>query len=204
MFKIIAVTNRRLCGAGPGAFLSRIETLAASGIDTLILREKDLSPPEYKALARQTAAVCARQGVPFIPHSFIETARALGCDTLHLSGEAFRRIAADSAGIALGVSVHSAEEARYAADHNAAWLIAGNVFPTDCKKGLEARGLDFLSAVCGAVNIPVYGIGGVTEENIALLPQTGAAGVCLMSSLMQCAGPAALITRLRERAALGC
>jgi thiamine-phosphate pyrophosphorylase len=213
MFKIIAVTNRRLC-AGP-AFLSRIETLAVAGIDALILREKDLSPPEYEALARQAAAVCARQGVPFIPHSFIETARALGCEKLHLSGEAFRwnsgrlrlprrgfrRIAADSAGLALGVSVHSAEEARYAEDHNAAWLIAGHVFPTDCKKGLEARGLDFLSAVCGAVTIPVYGIGGVTEENIALLPQTGAAGVCLMSSLMECADPAALITRLRERAA---
>jgi thiamine-phosphate pyrophosphorylase len=95
------------------------------------------------------------------------------------------------------------EEARYAEDHNAAWLIAGHVFPTDCKKGLEARGLDFLAGVCTSVHIPVYGIGGITEENIAHLPQTGIEGACFMSSFMTHADPAALMARLRERAADG-
>jgi thiamine-phosphate pyrophosphorylase len=205
MFKIIAVTNRRLCGSESGAFPARLEALAAAGIDALILREKDLPPAEYETLARQAAAVCARHNVPFIPHSFIDAARALGCGTLHLSWELFRRGAfEDSAGPApaLGVSVHSVEEARCAGDCGAAWLIAGHVFPTDCKKGLEARGLDFLASVCGAVHIPVYGIGGVTEENIALLPRTGAAGACFMSAFMgrmEHSGPAALIARLRER-----
>jgi thiamine-phosphate pyrophosphorylase len=207
MFSIIAVTNRLLCSPDPGAFIAQIEAIAAAGADALILREKDLSPPDYEALSLQLAAVCARHGVPFIPHSFIETARALNCGRLHLSWEAFRRLvegkteAEPLPGIALSVSVHSVDEAQYAADRGAAWLIAGHVFPTDCKKGLEARGLDFLSAVCGAVTIPVYGIGGITEENIALLPRTGAAGVCLMSSLMESPDPAALIMRLRERAA---
>jgi thiamine-phosphate pyrophosphorylase len=190
MFKIIAVTNRRLCENSdePGAFLARVEALAAAGIDALILREKDLSPQEYCALAQQVAAVCERYNVPFIPHSFVESARALGCGKLHLSWEAFQRetspqAAQGMADIALGVSVHSVEEARYAGEQGAAWLIAGHVFPTNCKKGLEARGLDFLAAVAGAVHIPVYGIGGITKDNIALLPQTGAAGACLMSSL---------------------
>jgi thiamine-phosphate pyrophosphorylase len=203
MFKIIAVTNRRLCGPEPGAFSARLEALAAAGIDALILREKDLPPPEYEALARKAAAVCARHGVPFIPHSFIETAQNLDCGKLHLSWELFQKgiCPADSAGLALGVSVHSAEEARYAEDRGAARLIAGHVFPTDCKKGLEARGLDFLAKACASVRIPVYGIGGITEENIALLPRTGAAGACFMSSLMKCADPANLIARLRERTA---
>jgi thiamine-phosphate pyrophosphorylase len=211
MFKIIAVTNRRLCknSGEAGAFLARIEALAAAGIDALILREKDLSPQEYEALARQAAAVCARHKVPFILHSFAEVARTLGCARLHLSGEAFSRGTAVQGtaaipsiaampGIAWGVSVHSAAEARNAEDQGAAWLIAGHVFPTDCKKGLEARGLDFLATVAGAVKVPVYGIGGITEDNIALLPQTGAAGVCLMSSLMETEDPAGLLTRLRQ------
>jgi thiamine-phosphate pyrophosphorylase len=102
----------------------------------------------------------------------------------------------------VGVSVHSSEEARYAAEHGAAYLIAGHVFTTDCKKGLEGRGLEFLNDVCGVVHIPVYGIGGITEHNIAAVAKTGAAGACLMSSLMQSPNPAALVEDLRSRARL--
>jgi thiamine-phosphate pyrophosphorylase len=202
-FSIIAVTKRLLCGTSPGAFLAQIEAVAAVGVTALILREKDLSPPDYEALSRQTAAVCARHGIPFIPHNFIESARTLNCGRLHLSWETFRLLAEGKnatgslPGIALGVSVHSVDEAKYAADRGAAWLIAGHVFPTDCKKGLEARGIEFLSGVCAAAAIPVYGIGGITEGNIALVPGTGAAGVCLMSSLIESKDPAGLLERLR-------
>jgi thiamine-phosphate pyrophosphorylase len=203
MFSIIAVTSRKLRAE---AFIAQIEAIAEAGPDALILREKDLTPPEYEALARRTAAVCSRYGVPFIPHSFIESARALNRGRLHLSWEAFRLLTEGKtetvppSDIALGVSIHSVEEARYAADRGAAWLIAGHVFPTDCKKGLEARGLEFLAAVCAAADIPVYGIGGITEDNIALVPPTGVAGVCLMSSLMESEDPAGLLARLRKQA----
>ena len=64
------------------------------------------------------------------------------------------------------------------------YITAGHVFETDCKKGLPGRGLDFLRNVCAAVDIPVYGIGGIDADNIALVRDTGASGACLMSSLM--------------------
>ena len=43
----------------------------------------------------------------------------------------------------------------------AAYVTAGHIFTTDCKKGLPPRGLDFLKNVCDAVTIPVYGIVGI-------------------------------------------
>ncbi|MBS6597272.1 MAG: thiamine phosphate synthase, partial [Ruminococcus callidus] len=45
---MICVTNRKLCR---GDFLERIKQLAAGGADAILLREKDLSVPEYAALA---------------------------------------------------------------------------------------------------------------------------------------------------------
>jgi thiamine-phosphate pyrophosphorylase len=45
----------------------------------------------------------------------------------------------------------------------------------------------------------VYGIGGITADNIAAVAKTGAAGACLMSSLMQAPEPAALAAGLRSR-----
>ena len=64
------------------------------------------------------------------------------------------------------------------------YITAGHVFETDCKKGLPGRGLEFLCKVCNAVDIPVYGIGGIDYDNIALVLNAGANGACLMSSLM--------------------
>ena len=51
MFKIIAVTNRKLCHID---FLEQIEALAKSEVDSIILREKkDLSEEEYYVLAEE-------------------------------------------------------------------------------------------------------------------------------------------------------
>ena len=67
----------------------------------------------------------------------------------------------------------------------ATYLTAGHVFLTDCKKGVPARGLDFLADVCRAVNVPVYAIGGINDKNAGDCIQAGAAGVCMMSGYMR-------------------
>ena len=67
----------------------------------------------------------------------------------------------------------------------AAYVTAGHIFTTDCKKGLPPRGLEFLTDVVNAVKIPVYGIGGIDEENITKIMECGAAGGCMMSGFMK-------------------
>ena len=93
----------------------------------------------------------------------------------------------------IGVSVHSAEEAAQAEAAGASYVTAGHVFRTDCKKDLAPRGLSFLEEVCRAVRIPVYAIGGITPENAGDCLAAGAAGICLMSSLMQAVEPVKLL-----------
>ena len=99
----------------------------------------------------------------------------------------------------LGVSIHAPEEALRAQALGADYVTAGHVFATDCKKGLPGRGLDFLRAVCSAVDIPVYAIGGIGQDNLAHVARTGAAGACLMSGLMTCPHPAEAVRNLREK-----
>jgi thiamine-phosphate pyrophosphorylase len=204
MFEIIAVTNRHLCPGGEINFLNQIEKIAAAGVNTVILREKDMLPQEYEALARKVAAICGRCNVRFIPHGFTAAARNLGYKQVHLTWDAWRSLAGNTAyevrtARHIGVSIHSPAEACYAAELGAAYLIAGHVFETGCKKGLEGRGLKFLNDVCKAVSIPVYGIGGISENNIAEVAKAGAAGACLMSTFMQSPDPAAVLAGLRSQ-----
>lgn len=57
----------------------------------------------------------------------------------------------------VGVSVHSADEAVLAEKMGATYVTAGHIFATDCKKGLEPRGIEFLKNAVSSVDIDVYG-----------------------------------------------
>lgn len=180
--RVLAVTNRKLCH---GDFLAQIERIAAAQPSGLVLREKDLSEAEYQALAAQVLPICAAYEVPCMLHRFDRVAHALGCTCIHLPLPYLAAHPQAAAGFGVvGVSVHSVSEAEQAVQCGATYLTAGHVFPTDCKKGVPARGLDFLRAVCQAVSIPVYAIGGITPGNTADCLSAGAAGVAVMSGVM--------------------
>ena len=183
MCDILCVTDRKGCRED---FLTRIERIAACHPAGIILREKDLSPEEYEPLAEQVMGVCARYDVKCILHSFVDTAISLHADAIHLPLHILRKMTSEQKKhfSTIGASCHSVEDALEAQALGCTYITAGHVFETGCKKGLPGRGLEFLRNVCAAVDIPVYGIGGIGPDNIALVRDAGASGACLMSSLM--------------------
>lgn len=154
-----------------------------------------MAPHEYQALAEQVMEICARYDVTCILHSFTDVALALRAPVIHLPLGMLREMNAEQKVPfrTIGASCHSLEEAREAQRLGCAYITAGHVFETDCKKGLPGRGLSFLRDVCHAVHIPVYGIGGVNVENISRVRAAGASGACLMSSLMICEDVAGIL-----------
>ena len=63
------------------------------------------------------------------------------------------------------------------------WL--QDTYKTDCKKGLEPRGLKFVENLSSVLNIPIFAIGGIDERNSQSVINSGAFGLCMMSSLMK-------------------
>ena len=183
MSDILCVTNRKLCRE---SFLTRIERIAVCHPAGIILREKDMNPEEYKELAAAVMGICEQHGVKCILHSFTDTAISLHSQALHLPLHLLKEMTQEqkSCFTDLGASCHSVEDALEAQALGCTYITAGHVFETDCKKGLPGRGLEFLHSVCAAVDIAVYGIGGIDVDNIALVRNAGASGACLMSSLM--------------------
>ena len=183
MSDILCVTNRALCRE---EFLTRVERIAACHPAGIILREKDMKPEAYGELAAAVMEICAQHGVRCILHSFSDIAVSLQADAIHLPLQLLRTLPQEQKAQfkILGASCHSVKDALEAQALGCTYITAGHVFETDCKKGLPGRGLEFLQNVCAAVDIPVYGIGGIDADNIALVRDAGASGACLMSSLM--------------------
>lgn len=189
MYDILCVTNRMLCRED---FLVRIENIAKESIRGIILREKDLSEKEYEVLAKDVLAICKKHDTPCVLHSFVNAAKELECTAIHLPLHILRTLKSTdkTAFTTLGASCHSVEEAAEAEALGCTYIIAGHIFNTDCKRGLEGRGTDFLQDICNSVSIPVYAIGGISPENISMVRAVKAAGACIMSGIMTCDNPA--------------
>ena len=176
--------------------MTRIEKLAKSHPAAILLREKDLSEPDYIKLAADVLCICKKHDTLCILHNYATAARTLHHPALHLPLPVLRRLseAERHSYQILGASCHSIADAKEAETLGCTYITAGHIFDTDCKKGLPGRGLDFLQEVCDAVSIPVYAIGGICQENFASVRAAGATGACIMSSAMTCEDVDAYLT----------
>lgn len=185
MSNLICITNRTLCQEN---FLNQIKKIAQAHPQAIVLREKDLSADEYAKLAQAVLTICKQYTTPCILHSFVKIAISLNCHSIHLPLHILRNISMREKNFfqTLGASCHSVEEATEAEKLGCTYITAGHIFNTDCKKGMPGRGIDFLQAVCQAVHIPVYAIGGISKNNYHIITKTSAQGACCMSGFMIC------------------
>lgn len=182
MYRVLAITNRKLCKED---FLTQIKKIARSNVESIILREKDLTEKEYYQLASQVIDICEHYKKRCILHTYIDVALNMKIANIHLPLTiAIEQCDKISRFERVGISTHSVEDAITAQRLGATYITAGHIFATDCKKGVPPRGLTYLEEVCKVVSIPVFGIGGVTIENAKEVINHGAQGICMMSSLM--------------------
>ena len=180
---VMAITDHHLC---PHGLVPRLQEILPLHPAALLLREKDLDEAAYQALAQEVLPLCQENAVPLILHGRPALARRLGVFAIHLPmPQLLSATKEDLAGFSwISTSIHRPEEAALAAQHGATALLAGHIFPTQCKAGLQPRGLSFLQEVLAVSPLPVWAIGGIHQATLPLLVTTGCAGACMMSEWM--------------------
>ena len=162
-------------------------------IVALTLREKDLYKNEYLKLVEKIYPICQKYRIDLILHQNyeLELDNKYNIKGLHLSYNTFKSLNKNireeliKKYKKIGVSIHSINEAKEVEMLGANYVVAGHIFKTDCKKDLEPRGLKFIQELSSALIIPIFAIGGINQENSHLVINSGAFGVCMMSSLMK-------------------
>lgn len=186
---LIAVTDSATWPRPLAEQIKRLTKLTELRPQAVLLRAKTLDKAAYRTLALEVQQICKAAGIPLILHSDWQLARELGIKKLHLPLALLRQLPACERTYFtwLSTSVHSLEEAIEAQVLGATMLIAGHIYTTQCKAGLAPRGLGFLQAVCNAVSLPVYAIGGIGFDAAqhAELQANGARGACVMSAYMR-------------------
>ena len=162
-------------------------------IVALTLREKDLNKNEYLKLIEKVYPICQKYKINLILHQNydLNLDDKYKIDGIHLSYNIFKSLNENIKAELIkkykriGVSIHSLDEAKEAESLGASYVVAGHIFKTDCKKGLEPRGLKFVEDLSSTLTIPIFAIGGIDEKNSLSVIDSGAFSVCMMSSIMK-------------------
>jgi thiamine-phosphate diphosphorylase len=177
----------------------RVARVAIDGGATLVqFRRKDVSTFQRIEQGKPFRDLCARAGVAFVVNDDVEAALALDADGVHLGGEDEGLERAREAGLLVGLSAQTPDEALAADNDHPDYLGVGPVWATPIKPGIPALGVEGLRDVCESVAAPVIAIGGVDATNAALCIEAGAVGV----AVVRAATNTASVRTALERAAV--
>jgi thiamine-phosphate pyrophosphorylase len=173
------------------AVVNDLETARAAaegGASVIQLRLKGASTEDVIELGGPFRFLGEERGVTFIVNDDVQAALALLADGVHLGRDDQGADIARDAGLMLGRSASSPEEAKLAEDEGAAYIGAGPVWSTPSKPDADPPiGLDGLRAISEAVRIPVIAIGGIDASNARECIDAGAFGVAVVRAASQAA-----------------
>lgn len=180
----------------------RVEAAVRGGVDIVQLRDKESSREALIPLAEGLREACGRAGALFTVNDYVELARLVGADGVHLGEDdapTRRARAVLGPDAVVGRSAGSVEVALEAVRGGADYLGVGAVFATPTKPDGEVAGLDLIRALA-AENPPVpwFAIGGVTLETAPAVAAAGAPGFAVVRAVLDAEDPEAAARDLRS------
>lgn len=164
-----------------------VELAVKGGVSVVQLREKECTSREFYHMAKAVKTITDAYEVPLIINDRIDIALAVGADGVHLGQQDVPvPVARDLLGAdkIVGATANTVELAVQAWRDGADYLGVGDIFGTTTKSDTHHITLDELKEIRDSVQIPVVAIGGVREENIALLKPTGVEGAAVISAVV--------------------
>jgi len=154
--------------------------IVSAGIRMLQLRFKKLGTRDLLDLARRIKRLTAEYNCLLVINDRVDVALLSGADGVHIGAEDLTVSEARQVGpnLLVGATARTPQAAMAAQTSGADYLGCGAVFPSKTKKQVTVIGAASLKRICRTVDIPVIGIGGITEENCRKVIDAGAAGFC--------------------------
>lgn len=187
--------------------ISVVESALSGGVTLVQYREKgagSLHGEDRYRLALQLQSRCKAAGVPFIINDDVELALEIDADGVHIgqddehASEVRARIGDHRI---LGVSAHTVDEAKLATLHGADYLGVGPIYPTHSKEDAhEVQGTKILQEMREhSIQLPMVGIGGITEARVGDVIKAGADGVALISAITEASDVIKTVARLKNK-----
>jgi len=166
------------------AWLQALGQALEDGVRRVHLRARHCEAGRWRALLEAVRERFGRRDVEWLLNRDIALARELGFG-VHLGSEQLSALSARPlpAEVPLAASCHHADDLRHAQRLACDFAVLGPVLPTASHPGEGALGWSGFERLREGVSLPLYAIGGLTPEHIALARRHGAQGIAAIRAL---------------------
>ncbi len=155
--------------------LLRLERRLAGGLKLVQVREPGLSAPERQLFADQAVGLAHRYGARVLTKSPHPAA-----DGLHCTADDLMRLRARPGLPLVAASCHTAAQLAHAMALELDFAVLGPVKHTASHPGAAPIEWDGFARLAGGASIPVYAIGGLSQEDIEEARSAGAHGLAMI------------------------
>ena len=197
-FDLYLVTDRTLTRGRD--LLWVLEQALEGGVNAVQLREKDLGGRDLFDLAEKISRLCERYGASLFINDRVDVALAVDAAGVQLGKtsvpiEAARSLLGPER--LIGASIHSLDELNDATRGGADFVLFGPVYFTPSKASFGApQGLAALQKIVASSALPVYAIGGITEQSVEAVRNLGVHGIALIAAIISAERPKETTQRL--------
>lgn len=171
---------------GVEASLQHIEKALQHGLRMIQIREKEMDKETLSAFSEKVIAlVHDRDDAHVLINSDVELSRQLGADGVHLTASQLMNLSErpDIKEGWCGASCHNSEELYQAKKLELDFVVLGPVLPTLSHPETVALGWRKFAALIRDYPLPVYALGGLGWDDLAIARELGAQGIAMMRGI---------------------
>jgi 8-oxo-dGTP diphosphatase len=173
---------------GPKVAAARIEHALRKGLRLLQLREKGIQGKALDPFIREVTALAHHYGARILVNSGTGNAslcHEFGMDGIHFTSADLMHLSKRPDVEWCGASCHNAEELFRAGQLEMDFAVLAPVLPTSSHPDSPALGWRKFAGLIHGSSIPVYALGGLGSEDLAIAWEHGAHGIALMRRIGQ-------------------
>ena len=179
-------------------YLDSVRIALEGGCRWIQLRMKEASPKDILPIAKEAMSLCRKYDATFIIDDFVELAKQIGADGVHLGkndmpiAKARKILGKD---FIIGGTANTFEDVQMLYKTGANYIGCGPFRFTTTKKNLSPiLGLEGYQQIISLmkehkISLPLVAIGGITKKDIPSLMQTGISGIALSGSILRSENP---------------
>lgn len=167
----------------------RFDHLVRRGVTLLQLRAKTLGEEDYRHAATLVMERAQKTSVRVLLNTAPELARELGAHGVHLTAARLMTLTTRPLGAAhwVAASCHDAAELHQAQRLGLDFVVLAPVLRTATHPPAAPLGWERFGELCREVSLPVYALGGLSLEDVALAREKGGRGIAAIRAFQEAA-----------------
>ena len=179
--------------ADDSQLLVNLQKILARGIKLIQLRLKTVTPETMKTFIEQAYALCQQQGASLLMNSAVKHAEDFILDGIHLTSRhlmSLNRRPLPQTGRSkhthwVAASCHNLQELQHAQALGVDFAVLAPVLATKTHPETEPLGWEQFAKLVSQVNLPVYGLGGLSESALDRARQAGGQGIAAIRAFLE-------------------